>query len=135
MKHLTALATAFLFLATFSAAHEADEAHGADGTIRVQSVNPGSPAAAAGMQTGDQMILLDGEEVATVEQLRKVMAEHKPGDTVPLTVGRDGETVELKLTFGAGPNGGVAIGVSLAVGPDPGDDSGEGTAWCLDVSG
>ncbi len=128
MKHLTVLATAFLFLATVSAAHEG---HEADGAIRVDSVNPDSPAAAAGMQAGDQMILLDGEKVATLEQLRKVMAAHKPGDTVPLTVRRDGETVELKLTFGAGPNGGVAIGVSLAVSAEPGDDSGEGTAWCL----
>jgi len=128
MKHITVLATTFLLLTAVSAAHEA---HEADGAIRVESVNPDSPAAAAGMQTGDQMILLDGEEVATLEQLQKVMAAHKPGDTVPLTVRRDGETVELKLTFGAGPEGGVAIGVSLAVSAAPADDSGEGTAWCL----
>jgi hypothetical protein len=84
------------------------------------------------MQAGDQMILLDGEEVATMDQLRKVMAAHKPGDTVPLTVERDGETVELKLTFGAHPDGGVVMGVQLAVSGEPGDDSGEGTAWCLE---
>jgi len=129
MKHLTAFATAFLLLATVSAAHDG---HEADGTFRVDSVNPDSPAAAAGMQAGDQMILLDGEEVATMEQLRKVMAAHKPGDTVPLTVERDGETVELKLTFGAHPDGGVVMGVQLAVSGEPGDDSGEGTAWCLE---
>ena len=126
MKHLTVLATAFLLLATISAAHEAG------GAIRVVSVNPDSPAAAAGMQTGDQMLLLDGEEVATPEQLRKVMAAHKPGDMVPLTVLRDGETVELELTFGEASGGGVSIGVSLAISGEPGDESGEGTAWCLD---
>ncbi len=124
MKHLTVLAIAFLLLATVSAAHEAD------GTIVVSSVNPDSPALAAGMQAGDQLVRLDGHKVTTMEELRNVMGAHQPGDTVPLTVLRNDELVDLKLSFGERPGGGVVIGVNLAV-SNPGDRTGEGTAECL----
>ena len=104
MKHLTVLAIAFLLLATVSAAHEAD------GTIVVSSVNPDSPALAAGMQAGDQLVRLDGHKVTTMEELREVMGAHQPGDTVPLTVLRNDELVDLKLSFGERPGGGVVCG-------------------------
>jgi len=125
MQHSTVLASLCLVLATVASAH------GGGDTIRVDSVHPGSAAAAAGIQAGDELIRLDGQEVVAIEKLREVLANHRPGDTVPLTVRRDGKTVELELTLRAGAHGGVALGVNLAVGGQPDDAGGEGTAACL----
>ncbi len=109
-------------------------AHGALG-ISVHSVDSGSPAATAGLLTGDRLIRLDGQEVTTQQVLEEVMAAHRPGDTVPLTVEREGETVDLQLKFGERPGGGVSIGVKLTIGMDPGVDAtaepGAGTRQCL----
>ena len=121
------LAITLLFL------HTASAAHGGNGTILVDSVISGSPAEAAGIQSGDLLVRLDGRKLATYEILKEVMAAHQPGDSVPLTVQRDGDPVELNLTFGARPGGGVSIGVKLLVESGPGDGAGggEGTAECL----
>ncbi|MCP3958226.1 MAG: PQQ-binding-like beta-propeller repeat protein [bacterium] len=116
MKNLiarAALTAACLFFPMLAAAHGGGE-HG-DGKIVVNSVHPGSPAEAAGLEADDLFVRLDGQEIATNEDLRRVMAAHRPGDTVPLTVERKGETIELALTFGERPEGGVSIGVSLAI--------------------
>ena len=123
------LAGAVLLLATVSLAHA---------KIVVESVNPGSPAAAAGMKAGDGIIRIDGREISTMDDLEMVMTAHQPGDKVPLTVQREGEVVDLMLTFGERAGGGVSIGVSLNIIMDEGEDGamslGEptrGTVECL----
>ena len=45
----------------------------------------------------------------THQDLEKAMATQNPGDMVPLTVERKGESVALTLTFGKRPGGGVSI--------------------------
>lgn len=113
MKNLiarAALTAAWLLVPALAAAHGSH-----DGKVVVNSVHPGSPAAAAGLAAGDRLLRVDGQEIAAHEDLQRVMAAHRPGDTVPLAVERKGETVELALTFGERPEGGVSIGVSLAI--------------------
>ena len=110
------LGTALMLFASLGVAH-------GDGSIVVSAVVPDSPAATAGLQIGDSMIRLDGEEVATQEDLQRVLAAQKPGDTVPITVKREGETVDLTLTFGERPGGGILMGVSLSIGAYPPSDS------------
>ncbi len=103
-------------------------------TIVVDSVISGSPAEAAGLLDGDHFIRLDGKEIASQNDLQEVIESHQPGDTVPLTVERDGETVDLSLTFGERADGGVSIGVRLAIMRSPGAAPGEpteGTTECL----
>lgn len=126
MTHHTLLAAVFLVIAPGVFAHETR------GTIRIDSVNPGSPAEAAGVEPGDELVLLAGEEVATLDQLRSVLAAHDPGDRLPLVVRREGESAELELTLGEGPDGRAVMGVQLLVGSgDPAEEVGGGTASCL----
>jgi putative serine protease PepD len=68
-------------------------------TARVAGVRPGTPAAKAGLKTGDVITEFDGTPVSTSEELAQAISERKPGDTVSVTYERDGEshTVSLKL--------------------------------------
>jgi outer membrane protein assembly factor BamB len=117
----------FVLLAGIAAGHEGAHEIPA-GIVTIDSVHPGSPAEAAGLEAGDRVVRLAGREVASYEDLQSVLAAHRPGDTVPLTVERDGKPVELTLTFGERPDGGPSIGVGLAFAADDGE---EGTAACL----
>ena len=68
--------------------------------VGVVDVIPGGPAAAAGIRPGDVVVSVDGEEIPSSEALGAVLAEHEPGDTVPVTVLRDGTEVTLEVTLG-----------------------------------
>ena len=120
-----AFATALLLLATISVSAE---------TIVIDSVISGSAAEAAGLQADDRLVELDGREIASQGDLQEVLAAHSPGDTVKLIVERAGKPVDLSLTFGERPDGGVSIGVRLAIMRSPGEAAGEpteGTIECL----
>ena len=70
--------------------------------VAVVKVVPGSPAEAAGMRAGDVIAAIDGKPVTSAAQLVNRLDEHKVGDTVRLTVQRDGKPVELTATLKAG---------------------------------
>lgn len=118
-----ALATILLLLATISVVAD---------TIVVDSVISGSPAEVAGLQSDDRFIELDGREIASQSDLQEVLAAHQPGDTVKLIVERAGEPVDLSLTFGERADGGVSIGVRLAIMRSPGGEPGEPTEATLE---
>jgi putative serine protease PepD len=44
---------------------------------------------------------IDGKAVTTATELRAVIAAHKPGDKLTLTVVRGGETKTLDVTLGS----------------------------------
>jgi S1-C subfamily serine protease len=54
----------------------------------VAAVDPNGPAAAAGVQVGDLITRVDGDEVRTAQELMALIAARKPGDVVWLTVMR-----------------------------------------------
>jgi putative serine protease PepD len=66
-------------------------------------IEPGSPAAKAGLQAGDIITAVDGQHVTSVNQFVAAIANYAPGDTVTLTVNRSGSTKSIKLTLGAQP--------------------------------
>jgi S1-C subfamily serine protease len=71
----------------------------APGGLRVGQVHPGSLAARAGLQPADLIVRVNGDAVATPEQLQDRLAgplQH--GQPVQLWVRRDGKDVELHLT-------------------------------------
>lgn len=67
--------------------------------IYVAEVTEGSGADYAGIQRGDIITAIDGKSVTTMEELNSVKKEYKAGDTVTVTVVRNGKTLNLKLTF------------------------------------
>jgi S1-C subfamily serine protease len=73
----------------------------ADGTG--QAVFPGSPAEAAGLQAGDIVVSVDGEQLSADTDLSTVILPHSPGDTITLRVLRDNSAREVQVTLGELP--------------------------------
>lgn len=69
---------------------------------RVGNVSEDSAASAAGLQEGDDLVAIDGVPVATFDDLRDAVVD-RPDEEVTLTVGRDGEELELTTTLGRNP--------------------------------
>jgi S1-C subfamily serine protease len=68
--------------------------------VRVAEVVPGSPAEAAGVRAGDVLVALDGKPIADLRGYSAALKARQPGDTVELTVRRDGEEKVLTATLG-----------------------------------
>jgi membrane-associated protease RseP (regulator of RpoE activity) len=66
----------------------------------IDTVDPSSAAGQAGIEPGDQMVSIDGQPVATFDELRQVVVD-RPGDDVEILVERDGEEVVLDATLGS----------------------------------
>lgn len=67
----------------------------------------GGPAALAGVQPGDVIVGVDGEEVAGSDELRNRIAALKPGSTAKLSLFRTGKTLELDVTVARRPSPGL----------------------------
>jgi S1-C subfamily serine protease len=69
----------------------------------VNNIGEGTPAARAGMRTGDVIVSIGDTPVRSWEQLRPAIREHKVGETVDVVVERDGEKVTLRVTLEEDP--------------------------------
>lgn len=83
--------------------------------VMIQFVEPGSPADRAGLRGtgdlavsvgnrtfaagGDVITAVDGENVSTLTQLQNLVFSRSPGDTVTLSVVREGEELEIDVTL------------------------------------
>lgn len=65
----------------------------------VAEVTPGSPADSAGLQSGDVITKVDGVIVADPTALIVTIRANAPGDTIELSVLRNGETITVPLTL------------------------------------
>ncbi len=68
--------------------------------VLLAGTRPGGPADAAGIKRGDLLVELAGREVRDIYDFMYVLRQGKPGETVSVVVDRDGERVELEVTFG-----------------------------------
>jgi putative serine protease PepD len=75
----------------------------ADGAL-VQQVNAESPAALAGLRTGDLVTAIDGTPVRGPSGFVAALAALKPGETVSLTVQRNSRTLTLTATLANQPS-------------------------------
>lgn len=73
------------------------------GVIIVQ-VDPGSPAANAGLQAQDVITQVDNQKLVGESDLAKILSNHKSGDTLTLTVYRGNQKKEIKVTLGQAPS-------------------------------
>ena len=64
------------------------------------NVFSGSAAEAAGIQSGDLILAVDGTEVSSTDDLSSLINAYNAGDQATLTIQRDGEQLELTVTFG-----------------------------------
>ena len=69
--------------------------------VLVQDLVDDSPAARAGLRSGDIILALDGKSVESVAQFRGDVAHRKPGEKVELRVWRDGKEETLSVVLEA----------------------------------
>ncbi len=62
---------------------------------------PGGPAERAGLEPGDVIVAIDGKPVADSSELIVAIRSRSPGDTITLTVRRDGDERSVKVTLGS----------------------------------
>jgi putative serine protease PepD len=79
-----------------------DAANGEGASIA--EVRGGTPAAEAGLQSGDVVTAIDGKAVTSSDELRRLIDSSSPGDTVELTLERDGETKTVPVELGSRPS-------------------------------
>jgi serine protease Do len=72
--------------------------------IIIGEVVDGSPADEAGLQQEDIVTAVDGTKLEGQSDLARIINERVPGDTLTLTVLREGEEMQLELTLGEAPN-------------------------------
>ena len=80
-------------------AQKLDVDHG----VFVINVVPGGPADQAGVKAGDVVVAIDGVAIDQQTSFSEALFAHQPGETVPITVVRDGKEIELTITFGERP--------------------------------
>ena len=73
-----------------------DESRGA----LVVNVQNGTPAANAGMKSGDIVLTFDGQEIEDARSLTRAVGAVEPGTTARLTVWRDGRERDLRVKLG-----------------------------------
>lgn len=74
---------------------------GLENGVIVIDVEEGSPAAEGGLRANDIITAINGEEVINVAYLKYYLYQYAVGETVTITVQRDGELQDLNVTLGA----------------------------------
>ena len=86
------------------------------GGVTVINVTPDSPAAQAGLQPGDAILAVDGQNIDFQHSLPDLIAVHQPGEMVTLTVKSPGvEARQVTVTLNESPNqaGAAHLGVQF----------------------
>ena len=69
-----------------------------EGALLVTDVEADGPAGRAGVRAGDVIVRLDGKVVSHADVMRRALGEAPEGSDVTLTVQRDGQTLDVKVT-------------------------------------
>lgn len=88
----------------------------------VQTVQPGQAAAAAGLQPGDVVVKVDGQEVSPDNTLSFIVANTAPGKRIPIEVIRNGKRMTLTATVGKRPSEEELAKQTFAPGTPDADD-------------
>ena len=95
---------AYLGIRCYTVTEESASYYGIPQGVYIQEVTSGTAAAKAGLHQGDIVTAIDGQSVATKEDLSAKIAEKNPGDSSDLTVQRNTgdayETITFTVVFG-----------------------------------
>jgi regulator of sigma E protease len=83
-------------------------------SMTIEKVEPGTPAAAAGIQPGDRVVSIGGKEVSDWQAARTEILTH-PGETVTVVVERGGQLTQLPAEFRKQADGTGYLGVQPGV--------------------
>ena len=86
----------------------------------VAGVTEGGPAETSGIETGDVVLRFDGEEVAEMRDLPRMVAETPVGESVRVVVWRDSQTQTVLVEIGL-----LEEGETRVASATPGDQNGE----------
>lgn len=81
------------------------------GRVRARLVE-GSPAAAAGMHDGDEILTIDGKQVESPQELSGLIAARVAGEKIHVTIRRDGKVQGIDVTLAPAPEENLAQGES-----------------------
>jgi S1-C subfamily serine protease len=92
---------------------------GGNAQALILDVTPDSPAEKGGLEMGDTILSVDGEEIALDADLGSIIQAHQPGDTLTLEISRNGEAQELTVKLGENPDsaGTAYLGVQYQMVP------------------
>ena len=118
-------AGSFLGISSFDVSPIVTEANDLDVTqgVLVQQVVPGSPADGVlrgimgteevrGVEVpvgGDVILAIDGQRILTGEDLSSYLTQTSPGETVTMSILRDGERMEVEIELGERPPPGESL--------------------------
>lgn len=68
--------------------------------VYVTGVSEGSSAENAGIQQGDVITAVNGEEISSYKELNSIKNKFSSGDEITLTVSRNNQTIDIKITLG-----------------------------------
>jgi len=71
--------------------------------VALQQVGKGSPAADAGLRSGDVVTAIDGQPIASPEDVLAAIRRHQPGDKATVTYVRDREKHTVDVTLADRP--------------------------------
>ena len=78
---------------------ETAKAHNLVTGVYVKSVDEFSAAEKSGLKPGDVIVKADSKEIKTMSELNDIKNSHKIGDTITLTVNRDGKDIDISITL------------------------------------
>lgn len=72
--------------------------------VQISGVESGTPAASAGLTTGDVIVSINGSPIQSVSDITAALAKHKPGDKVQVSwVDASGQQQQATVSLVAGP--------------------------------
>lgn len=74
------------------------------GNGQTSAVVAGSPAANAGLKQGDIILKINDKKIDADNPLTTLIGQYKPGETVTLTIFRDGKEQQIKVQLAENPN-------------------------------
>ena len=74
-----------------------------DGERVIAHPSDGSPAAAAGVREGDEILAVNGTKVDSLQELARLIGSHTAGQKVKLTIRREGKEQEIEATLAPAP--------------------------------